>query len=56
MAEKMPRKEYERARLHLELVKLQYWIKQGGERVVLLATPAAGSLSVTRRASRPRQR
>lgn len=40
MAEKMPRKEYERelARLHLELVKLQYWIKQSGERVVLLAT------------------
>src|ERR1700759_5515009 len=35
---KLPRKEYEAelARLDLDLVKLQYWIKQTGERVVLL--------------------
>src|SRR3954452_267180 len=34
----MSRKAYERelAKLHLELVKLQYWIKQTGARVVLL--------------------
>src|ERR1700755_746341 len=36
--DKLPRKEYEAelARLDLELVKLQYWIKQSGERVVLI--------------------
>src|SRR3954454_6116230 len=34
---KLSRKEYEKelARLHLELVKLQYWVKQSGQRVVL---------------------
>src|SRR3954465_270844 len=34
----LARKAYEKelARLHLELVKLQYWIKQTGERVVLI--------------------
>ena len=34
----MSRKEYERelAKLHLELVKLQYWVKQTGARIVLL--------------------
>ena len=35
---KLSRKNYERqlAKLHLELVKLQYWIKQSGQRIVLI--------------------
>ena len=35
-AGKLKRKEYERelARLHIELVKMQYWIKAAGKRLV----------------------
>jgi polyphosphate kinase len=54
---KLPRKEYERelARLHLELVKLQYWIKQTGERVVLVfeGRDAAGKGGTIKRILEP---
>jgi polyphosphate kinase len=53
----MTRKAYERelARLHLELVKLQYWIKQTGERVVLLfeGRDAAGKGGTIKRILEP---
>src|SRR3954463_13586688 len=55
--EKLGRKEYERelARLHLELVKLQYWIKQTGERVVLFfeGRDAAGKGGTIKRILEP---
>src|SRR3954469_4095634 len=55
--EKLGRKEYERelARLHLELVKLQYWIKQTGERVVLIfeGRDAAGKGGTIKRILEP---
>src|SRR3954471_14271647 len=55
--EKLPRKDYERelARLHLELVKLQYWIKQTGERVVLVfeGRDAAGKGGTIKRILEP---
>jgi polyphosphate kinase 2 len=54
---KLPRKEYERelARLHLELVKLQYWIKHTGERVVLIfeGRDAAGKGGTIKRILEP---
>src|SRR3954466_7236036 len=53
----MSRKEYERelAKLHLELVKLQYWIKQSGARVVLLfeGRDAAGKGGTIKRIHEP---
>jgi polyphosphate kinase 2 len=53
----MSRKEYERelAKLHLELVKLQYWIKQTGARVVLLfeGRDAAGKGGTIKRIHEP---
>lgn len=53
----MSRKEYERelAKLHLELVKLQYWIKQAGARVVLLfeGRDAAGKGGTIKRIHEP---
>jgi polyphosphate kinase 2 len=53
----MPRKAYERelARLHLELVKLQYWIKRSGARVVLLfeGRDAAGKGGTIKRILEP---
>src|ERR1700754_988829 len=55
--EKLSRKEYEREleRLHLELVKLQYWIKQTGERVVLVfeGRDAAGKGGTIKRILEP---
>jgi polyphosphate kinase 2 len=55
--ENMSRKDYERelTRLHLELVKLQYWIKQSGERVVLLfeGRDAAGKGGTIKRILEP---
>jgi polyphosphate kinase len=54
---KLPRKDYEKevARLHLELVKLQYWIKQSGQRVVLLfeGRDAAGKGGTIKRILEP---
>jgi polyphosphate kinase len=54
---KLKRKEYEKelARLHLELVKLQYWIKQTGERMVLLfeGRDAAGKGGTIKRILEP---
>jgi polyphosphate kinase 2 len=54
---KMTRSAYERelARLHLELVKLQYWIKRSGERVVLLfeGRDAAGKGGTIKRILEP---
>src|SRR4051794_28306417 len=53
----MSRKAYERelAKLHLELVKLQYWIKQTGARVVLLfeGRDAAGKGGTIKRIHEP---
>ncbi len=53
----MSRKDYERslAKLHLELVKLQYWIKQTGARVVLLfeGRDAAGKGGTIKRIHEP---
>src|SRR4029450_9190728 len=53
----MSRKEYEHelAKLHLELVKLQYWIKQTGARVVLLfeGRDAAGKGGTIKRIHEP---
>ena len=50
-------KEYERelARLHLELVKLQYWVKQQGLRVVLIfeGRDAAGKGGTIKRIMEP---
>src|SRR3954464_13437587 len=55
--DKLGRKEYEREleRLHLELVKLQYWIKQTGERVVLIfeGRDAAGKGGTIKRILEP---
>src|ERR1700742_1904424 len=55
--DKLPRKEYEAelARLDLELVKLQYWIKQSGERVVLVfeGRDAAGKGGTIKRIVEP---
>ena len=55
--DKLPGKEYEREleRLHLELVKLQYWIKQTGERVVLVfeGRDAAGKGGTIKRITEP---
>src|SRR4051812_18824117 len=54
---KLSRKAYEKelARLHLELVKLQYWIKQTGERVVLIfeGRDAAGKGGTIKRIVEP---
>src|SRR5262245_55055345 len=54
---RMSRKEYESelAKLHLELVKLQYWIKQSGARVVLLfeGRDAAGKGGTIKRIHEP---
>jgi polyphosphate kinase len=54
---RMSSKEYEQelARLHLDLVKLQYWIKQTGERVVLLfeGRDAAGKGGTIKRIIEP---
>jgi polyphosphate kinase len=54
---KLSRKAYERelARLQLELVKLQYWIKQSGTRVVLLfeGRDAAGKGGTIKRIIEP---
>src|SRR4051794_8518936 len=54
---KLSRKEYEKelARLHLELVKLQYWVKQSGQRVVLLfeGRDAAGKGGTIKRILEP---
>ena len=54
---KLARKDYERelARLHLELVKLQYWIKQSGQRVVLVfeGRDAAGKGGTIKRIVEP---
>jgi polyphosphate kinase len=54
---KLPRKAYERelARLDLELVRLQYWVKQTGERVVLLfeGRDAAGKGGTIKRIVEP---
>jgi len=56
-AGKLRRAEYERelARLHLELVKLQYWIKQSGSRVVLVfeGRDAAGKGGTIKRMLEP---
>jgi polyphosphate kinase 2 len=53
----MSRKAYERelARLHLELVKLQYWIKRSGARVVLVfeGRDAAGKGGTIKRILEP---
>src|SRR6201996_4407433 len=55
--DKLPRKEYEAelAGLDLELVKLQYWIKQSGERVVLIfeGRDAAGKGGTIKRIVEP---
>src|ERR1700753_2616916 len=55
--DKLPRKEYEAelTRLDLELVKLQYWIKQSGERVVLIfeGRDAAGKGGTIKRIIEP---
>jgi polyphosphate kinase len=54
---KLSRKAYERelAQLHLELVKLQYWIKQSGQRVVLIfeGRDAAGKGGTIKRILEP---
>src|SRR3954449_8456225 len=54
---KLSRKAYEKelARLHLELVKLQYWLKQSGERVVLIfeGRDAAGKGGTIKRILEP---
>jgi polyphosphate kinase 2 (PPK2 family) len=54
---KITRRDYERelARLHLELVKLQYWIKRSGERVVLVfeGRDAAGKGGTIKRILEP---
>jgi polyphosphate kinase len=54
---KLKRKEYERelARLQLELVKLQHWVKQAGLRVVLIfeGRDAAGKGGVIKRIVEP---
>src|SRR3954452_13180677 len=54
---KLSRKAYERelAKLHLELVKLQYWMKQTGARVVLLfeGRDAAGKGGTIKRIHEP---
>src|SRR3954471_17271327 len=54
---KLSRKAYEKelARLHLELVKLQYWVKQSGQRVVLLfeGRDAAGKGGTIKRILEP---
>src|SRR5919198_6464090 len=54
---KLGRKDYERelARLHLELVKLQYWIKENGQRLVLLfeGRDAAGKGGTIKRILEP---
>jgi polyphosphate kinase 2 len=54
---KLTRKAYERelARLHLELVKLQYWITRSGERVVLVfeGRDAAGKGGTIKRIVEP---
>src|SRR3954470_526761 len=56
-AGKLSRKAYEDdlAQLHLELVKLQYWIKHSGERVVLLfeGRDAAGKGGTIKRVVEP---
>src|SRR6188472_202373 len=55
--EKMPKKDYERelARLHIELVKLQYWVKHKGLRVVLVfeGRDAAGKGGTIKRIVEP---
>jgi polyphosphate kinase 2 len=57
MADKMKTKAYEKelARLHLELVKLQYWVKATGARVVLLfeGRDAAGKGGTIKRIVEP---
>jgi polyphosphate kinase 2 len=57
MADKLSGKEYERAlaKLHLELVKLQYWLKHTGERVVLIfeGRDAAGKGGTIKRIVEP---
>ena len=54
---KLTRRAYERelARLHLELVKLQYWIKHSGQRVVLVfeGRDAAGKGGTIKRILEP---
>jgi polyphosphate kinase 2 len=54
---KLSRKDYERelAKLHLELVKLQYWLKRSGERVVLVfeGRDAAGKGGTIKRIVEP---
>src|SRR3954466_2835908 len=54
---KPSRKAYEKelARLHLELVKLQYWIQQSGQRVVLVfeGRDAAGKGGTIKRIVEP---
>ena len=54
---KLRRREYERelARLHLEIVKLQYWIKESGSRLVLLfeGRDAAGKGGTIKRILEP---
>jgi polyphosphate kinase 2 len=56
-AGKLRRKAYEKelAQLHLELVKLQYWIKQTGERLVLIfeGRDAAGKGGTIKRILEP---
>ena len=56
-AGKLSRKAYEEelAQLHLELVKLQYWIKHSGERVVLIfeGRDAAGKGGTIKRIIEP---
>src|ERR1700753_323429 len=55
--DKLSRKTYEKelAKLQLELVKLQYWIKQTGERVVLIfeGRDAAGKGGTIKRITEP---
>src|SRR5436309_1758189 len=55
--DKLGRKAYEQelARLHLKLVKLQYWIKQTGERMVLIfeGRDAAGKGGTIKRILEP---
>jgi polyphosphate kinase len=56
-AAKLPKKEYERelSRLHTELVKLQYWVKHEGLRVVLVfeGRDAAGKGGTIKRIVEP---
>ena len=51
--QKLKRKEYEKeiAKLHVELVKLQFWVKRAGARIIILfeGRDAAGKGGVIKR-------